>query len=102
MNCLTDQTGNLEAWLVLFLADVGDASNPGAAQAKALMKLAAEDELSVVRLGTDSSSALRVHGLLPAQSLASIGKASQDQLENAMLALGRRDGLTTHHRRHPH
>jgi Fic family protein len=70
-------TGDWEAWLTFFLTGVEETANQAAATAKALLKLAAEDEKRVQGIGRASGSALRVHRLLQSQPILSIGTASR-------------------------
>jgi Fic family protein len=70
-------TGDWEAWLKFFLTGVEETANQAAATAKALMKLAAEDEQRIQGIGKASGSALRVHRLLQSQPILSIGAASR-------------------------
>lgn len=70
-------TGDWEAWLKFFLTGVEETANQAAATAKALMKLAAEDEQRIQGLGKASGSALRVHRLLQSQPILSIAAASR-------------------------
>ncbi len=70
-------TGDWEAWLKFFLTGVEETANQAAATAKALMKLASEDEKRIQGIGKASGSALRVHRLLQSQPILSIGAASR-------------------------
>jgi Fic family protein len=71
-------TGDWEAWLTFFLTGVEETANQAAATAKALLKLAAEDEKRVQAIGRSSGSALRVHRLLQSQPILSIATASRE------------------------
>lgn len=70
-------TGDWEAWLRFFTIGVQETATQAAETARALMKLAAADEKRVQTLGKPAGSALRVHRLLQAQPIVSIGSASR-------------------------
>lgn len=70
-------TGDWEAWLKFFLTGVEETANQAADTAKALMKLAAEDEKRIRGIGKASGSALRVHRLLQSQPILTIAAASR-------------------------
>ena len=70
-------TGDWEAWLQFFIVGVQETATQAAETARALMNLAAADEKRVQMLGKPAGSALRVHQLLQAQPIVSIGSASQ-------------------------
>ena len=70
-------TGDWESWLRFFLTGVQESAHQAARTAKALMTLASADEKRIQGLGRASGSALRVHGLLRAQPILSLGAASK-------------------------
>jgi Fic family protein len=70
-------TGDWEAWLRFFIVGVQDTATQAAETARALMHLAAADEKRVQTLGKPAGSALRVHRLLQAEPIISIGAASR-------------------------
>jgi Fic family protein len=70
-------TGDWEAWLRFFIVGVQETATQAAETARALMNLAAADEKRVQALGKPAGSALRVHRLLQAQPIVSIGTASR-------------------------
>ena len=70
--------GDWEAWLRFFLTGVEETAKQAGQTAKALMKLAAEDEKRIQSIGKASGSALRVHRFLQAQPILSIASACEE------------------------
>lgn len=71
-------TGDWEAWLRFFITGVQETADQAAQTARALMKLAAADEIRVQAIGKPAGSALRVHRLLQGQPILSIAAASKE------------------------
>lgn len=69
--------GDWEAWLTFFLRGVQKTAEQATQTARALMKLASEDEARIQKIGRGAGSALRVHRFLQRQPIASAALASE-------------------------
>jgi Fic family protein len=70
-------TGDWEGWLRFFLTGVEETANQAVYTARALMNLAAADEIRIQGIGRGAGSALRVHRHLQVQPIASIAATSR-------------------------
>jgi Fic family protein len=69
--------GDWETWIRFFATGVLATADEAAETARALMRLASQDEKRVQALGKPAGSALRVHHLLQTQPIVSIAVASR-------------------------
>jgi len=71
-------TGDWEAWLRFFFTGVKETADEAARTGHALLELFEDDRKRIQALGRPANSALRVHGFLERNPMASIARISKD------------------------